>query len=140
MPRKSKKSEVKKEGKIKDAKPLSNYELSKNSKSHFSKKLLVKMIVVILALLVLLLVFEILVENGIMKNPFSGWNDNHEIQQFSIKDSCSVIAGQLIHTILSEDECGVRCKTNCELRALSFESFDFALKSEDCHVCNCYCK
>ena len=138
--KKSVKSNEKKES---GAKQLSNYELPKDFSAKPMKRRKLnrkntKLALILLIIALLALVFILLVQFGFVNNPFEKLNREPEL--FRVEDSCSLIVGQLIHTINNADECEVRCKANCELRESDFHNSEFSQREKDCNLCNCYCK
>jgi hypothetical protein len=129
--------------KIKGTKSLKKFELSKSAgikdgnKKIFSRKL-VYVILIIFVLILGGLVLGLLFEFNIIGNPLSAMTAKTQV--FFVEDRCSLIVGQLIHTLNDESECKVRCRTTCELRGVQFYDFEFVQKTEDCNTCKCYCK
>lgn len=138
MARATKKSQKKEGSHAKHS--LSTFGLPSKPHRKSQKRLFVQIVIALLLLVVLFLIFELLIENGYIENPFGDLAFNNEVQQFSVPDSCSIIAGQLIHTLLGEGECEVRCKQDCELRDLSYYDYEFTERLGDCHICDCYCR
>jgi hypothetical protein len=102
-----------------------------------------KKIYLIILLLLLLTLFTIillwlLIEINAIKNPFT--EINYTPRLYVIKDDCTLIQGQLIHSIKDESICELRCKSDCTLRSMSFVKSEFNQKTDDCSTCNCYCK
>jgi hypothetical protein len=129
--------------KIKDVKSLKKFELPKtveikSGKKRFFTKKVVYAILIIFVLILGGLVLALLFEYSLIKNPFAKLTA--EVQVFSVEDRCSLIAGQLIHTLSNEDECKVRCKSTCESWNTQFQNSEFLQKEKDCNICNCYCK
>ena len=102
-------------------------------KSKFSKRKLSVLIIVLLALLALV-IFMALVEYGF------DLNSNKEIEISNISDGCSYIVGKLIHTINNEEECKVRCFSECSVKNKEYFSSNFTLGNETCNSCACSCK
>ncbi|MFH1290670.1 MAG: hypothetical protein ABIH92_04650 [Nanoarchaeota archaeon] len=94
-------------------------------------------VIVILLVALVVLVPVLLVQGGYVDNPFEDFNA--EPQLFLIKDECSVIVGNLIHTMNDEDDCSLKCKNECGVREMEFYESHFIQREGDCHMCECYC-
>lgn len=92
------------------------------------------LLLVALVVLVPILLYQL----GLVNNVFA--NLHIEKQEFLIEDDCSVIAGNIMHTIEDEGDCKHRCKNNCGVRELFFYDSEFIEKVGDCHECKCYCR
>jgi len=138
MPEKSQKGR-KKPSKTKQ---LKNHKLEKSQKvktkkySHRKNKFgfFLVILAILLATIITILLIEFKVINNPIKNPLA------KPQLFVIDDKCSMIVGQLIHTINDGDGCEMRCKTECGVRKMDFYNSNFIKKQNDCNGCNCYCK
>ena len=122
-------------------KPLKDYKLEKNGKTRKNslfRSRNFRIVLIILAILLAGIIFALLVESGYIENPLRSSFSSPEL--FVIEDSCSLIVGQLIHTIENSDTCEMRCKTECSVREMSFHDSEFVEKENDCNECNCYCK
>lgn len=95
-------------------------------------------VIILLSLLILGLILVLLVRLDLIKNPF--YIINRSSQEFVIKDECTLVVGQLIHTIEQEETCELRCKSNCDIRELEYVSHTFTSIDRDCNSCNCVCK
>ena len=110
---------------------------AKKIKKNFLTKRLLNVIIIMLAVLFLFMMFFLSIELNLINNPFS--NILQEPQKFEIPDQCSIIAGQVIHTIENEDSCRIICRAQCETRNLEFYDSEFHESLEECHLCDCYC-
>jgi|WetSurMetagenome_2_1015567.scaffolds.fasta_scaffold437832_2 hypothetical protein len=129
--------------KIKGTKSLNKLELPeeveiKTWKKKFFTKRVVYIALILFILILACLVLALLFEESIISNPFATFTAKTQI--FSVEDRCSLIAGQLIHTLSNEEDCKVRCRTTCELRNTQFQNSEFLQKEKDCNICKCYCK
>ena len=106
----------------------------KNNKK--SKKIIIGAIILILLLSVIILI--LLIQFKIIKYDFKSFALKPEL--FKIEDKCSVIVGQLIHTVNNEGTCMMKCKTECEVRDMKFFNLEFIEIENDCNKCSCYCK
>jgi len=118
-------------------KQKNNRKLKKNKKQVFHKKTML-FLMVILALFLAVLSAILLVQFNIIKNPLE--KITQEKRVFNIKDECSLIVGQLIHTIKDDSTCELKCKTNCNSFDMNFDNSEFTAKKEDCNGCECTCK
>lgn len=107
---------------------------SKKNKKRFLKN---KHILLILAIFLLIVFLTILFENGLIKNPLDKLVK--KTQEINAKDLCSIIAGNIIHTVSDEGECKLQCRAECETRNLEFQKSNFQLIENDCNICTCYC-
>jgi len=110
----------------------------KNKKKHVLHKKTMLVIILFLALFLTILSLILLVQFNFIKNPLEKISLKERI--FEIKDECSLIVGQLIHTIKDESTCEIKCKTNCDAFDMNFQNSEFTEKNEDCHTCKCTCK
>lgn len=105
--------------------------LNKSNKRKKSNKYLFLSIISICLLIVYLVYF------------FTGFNFIFEIfdepKKFEVVDECGVIMGRLIHQVRDKDDCELQCKNFCDIKDMSFDSFDFTESEESCHKCDCYC-
>jgi hypothetical protein len=95
-------------------------------------------VIILLAVLVILLVFFALVQGGYVENPLDAFG--HVEQKFDVRDECSMILGNLIHTVNDEGVCEQKCHAQCDVREMEFVRSEFKESLVDCHTCNCYCK
>lgn len=107
-------------------------------KKYFLGRNMFKFLIFVLVLALVFLVLFLLIEEGILENPFSEYGKVE--QKFSVRDECSLIVGNLIHQIDDEGICEARCKTNCQVREMNYIRFEFLEVEGDCNVCDCYCK
>lgn len=97
-----------------------------------SRYMLISLIVIVVILL-----YFLLIQTHAIENPFIEIaKDDFEVNS---TDRCSLIAGQLIHTIKDEDECRNICFSECEVRGASLEDFTFEERLNNCNACTCYC-
>ena len=119
-----------------------NYKSKNNqkvkTKKYFSKKSKLGFILVILAVILAIIMMLLLIEFRMIKNPIK--NPLAQPQLFVIDDKCSLIVGQLMHTINDGDGCEMRCKTDCDVRKMDFYNSEFIKNEKDCNNCECYCK
>ncbi len=106
-------------------------------KRFISKKIVIITISVLLIALAFILIY-LGFEYGVLTNPLELINKKTKF--YSVKDECSLILGNLIHSIKDEGICQAKCKTYCETRELNYQNSEFILKENDCNLCNCYCK
>lgn len=98
-----------------------------------TKKILLILMISIAVLILILLYF-----NATSSDGFNSLFDKPE--KITIEDRCSLVMGQLFHEIKNEDECRIKCKSNCEVRGKNFAESEFIKNNNSCHTCNCYCK
>jgi len=96
-----------------------------------------KWAVIAAAVVLITLILALLIQTNTIANPLRGLLAKE--QTFSISDDCSLIVGQLIHTIASDDVCEMRCKTYCQTREISYTNHLFTTRQNDCNVCECSC-
>lgn len=124
------------------ARPLKDYKLmngeDKKKRRDFKKSKVFIILVIILIIILATTVVAILTEFGIIENPLE--NSFSKPELFMARDLCSLIAGQLIHTINDEDSCRMVCNTECGVMEKKFHSLEFAKRDGDCNECKCYCK
>jgi len=134
MPKKNKKRTKKSVKPEKEKK-----EQSRSNKHKLTKKSLLVIIALLFISLAVLALF-LLSEFGVIQN-FSFLKDfSLEPQLFTLKDECSLIVGQLIHTIKDPESCELKCKNNCNIREMKFHDSEFTERQSDCHKCECYCR
>ncbi len=104
----------------------------------FLRKRIFKLVIFVLILLLGCSVFALLIQQGIIQNPFKYYGKVE--RKFIVKDECSLIVGKLIHTINDEGFCESRCKMHCNVREMSYARFEFRKAENDCNICDCYCK
>ena len=97
---------------------------------------LISIFLLVFLLVIMLLLFLFQLE--IIKNPYAKFGAKPIL--FKIRDECSLIVGQLIHTYNDEGSCKNRCNAECEVRNFNFYNVEFIEKEKDCHECNCYCR
>lgn len=102
-----------------------------------SKKI-IQISIIILALVLLLLSLFLLVETGIIKNPLDRLNSKNKV--YNLQDECSLIVGQLIHSIEDENDCQLKCRTNCNVRGETYLYEEFIKSENNCHTCTCSCR
>jgi hypothetical protein len=125
-----KKRKAKGEGKVEEV------SVANKKKGKKSRLLLTGLIVLLIALIAL--VGILLLQLGVVDNPFT--NLHFQPKEFIIKDECSMIVGNLIHSIQDEGVCEQKCKTDCDVRDMFYYDFEFTEKMGDCHECKCYCR
>ena len=132
------KKKAKKAGK--DKKKLSKKIVNrkKNKKLFIFSKSIFKFVFLLVLIILLCLSFYLFIASGIIDNPFK--NMFTEVSSFRITDDCSMIAGQLIHTIPDEDACKSRCRNFCEVMDKKFVDSLFSKVGFDCNSCECYCR
>ncbi len=57
-----------------------------------------------------------------------------------LKDECSILFNNLIHSIKTSGNCKSICSLECERKNLEFKSINFTKKENSCNNCDCYCK
>jgi hypothetical protein len=97
------------------------------------RKKIVRILLALGTLLLLLLGGLFFIEKGVFEKP-------RETQKFTLLDECSLVLGNLLHSINEQGECRLRCKNNCEIRNLNFENSEFREEENNCHTCDCYCR
>lgn len=102
------------------------------------RSLIFGLILIILFVSLLVLVPILLFQIGLVKNPFT--NLHIEPREFNVVDECSMIVGNLIHSIQDEGVCEQRCKIDCDVRGLFFYDSEFSESPNDCHKCRCFCR
>jgi len=112
--------------------------LSKGLKKRSFKSINFGIIIIFLIIALLAIILILLVEFKIIDNPLD--NPLSQPQLFDIEDRCSLIVGQLMHTIEGSDSCEIRCGTECEVREMNFYDSEFTKHENDCNSCECYCK
>lgn len=75
---------------------------------------------------------------GFINNPFSGISAKSE--KFTLNDECSIIVGQLIHTVQDEGACQNKCYSQCQSIDADFVRIEFTERPNNCNLCDCYCK
>jgi len=110
----------------------------KNKKKQVLHKKTMLVIMIVLALFLVVLSLILLVQFNFIKNPLEKISSEERI--FAIKDECSLIVGQLIHTIKDGITCELKCKTNCNAFDMKFHDSKFIENTGDCHRCECTCK
>ena len=106
-------------------------------KKKISKRKKIISLIILVLILGLVLIF-IAKEMGIVNLSLEKIFKKPKV--YSIKDSCSLIAGKIIHPIKNEDLCVIKCKDECELNKMEFNKVDFISRESNCNICNCYCK
>lgn len=119
-------------------KKLPAYKKSKKNSSVKINKKYMAILIITLSFILVAILIAISLELNIIKNPIKGFQIAPEL--FIIKDKCSLIVGQIIHTINDESICKMKCNAECEVREMQFRSSEFTKKEGDCHECRCYCK
>jgi len=109
----------------------------RNLKFIENKKTINSLILVSSIILAITLIF-LFSESGFIQNPFEELM--RPVQTYSLEDKCSLIAGQIIHSIENEDACRINCMAECEFRDLNFHKSEFFLGERECNSCFCYCK
>jgi len=108
------------------------------SARHLKRKKKFKTTLIILVIALAVIIVALLNQLGIIESQFK--NPLAEPQEYFIEDRCSLIVGQLIHTIGDSDTCELRCKTECEVRKQTYHDSKFTEIEEDCNSCNCFCR
>ena len=108
-----------------------------DSKKKFLSKKIVLISIIILVVLTLFILTYLGFEYGFLSNPFDDFNKKSKL--YSVKDECSLILGNLIHSIKDEGICEAKCKIYCQTRELDYKNSEFIAKESDCNICNCYC-
>lgn len=57
----------------------------------------------------------------------------------NLPDQCSIIAGQMIHTINLADECSLKCRSECEVLEMNYDRDEFSFGNQSCNSCTCFC-
>ncbi|MBR9705041.1 hypothetical protein GOV12_06530 [Candidatus Pacearchaeota archaeon] len=122
-----KKKETKSRKKI-----INNLKKVENSRLSL-KKILFLIVILLLVVFVILSIYEFGIFDYLL-------NLNKEPQLISIKDECSLYLGRVIHKIKSLGDCSIACNHECNLRELNFHNINFVNNTDNCNVCNCYCK
>ncbi len=99
------------------------------------KKKRLKVILNTLYILTLILILLILIDLKVWK-----YLDKKEIVEISLQDKCSILFGNVLHTIKDESSCENSCRAECITREMKFYNSKFILSSESCNTCNCQCK
>jgi len=60
-------------------------------------------------------------------------------EKIEIKDRCTLMLGNLIHQIKTENNCITICEQECEAKNKNYEKVEFLASEADCNTCNCYC-
>ncbi len=102
----------------------------KSKSSHKRSRIILGLIGV---LIVLLMIFLLMGSNLNFKFV-------KEVQDFEIKDGCSLIAGNLLHEIGNEADCKIRCSNLCKVRELNYYNHNFVTENLTCYSCECQCK
>jgi hypothetical protein len=98
-------------------------------------------VIIFLILALIIIILLLLGESNIIISPLFGNQNMHPIgKNFSIIDSCSIIAGKLIHPIDNEDQCRTKCFADCEIKSLDFKIVEFEKNETSCNKCICQCK
>jgi nitrate reductase NapE component len=112
-------------------------EVKKAKKKKFLSKKAFSILIFVLFFVLVVSCVGILAEYGIFKNVK---NPLAKPVLFVIEDKCSLIVGQLISTIRDEETCELKCKSECNVREMTYVREEFILIEDDCNVCNCFCK
>ena len=59
---------------------------------------------------------------------------------FQIKDRCGPIMNMISHTIKDESSCKTQCRSQCEVKELSFKRAEFEFNPLGCNNCTCFCR
>lgn len=113
-------------------------EASSGTRKKSWKSSLVVTILIVLLVVLVILVPVLLYQLGMISNPFK--NLHLESKEFVVRDDCSMIVGNLIHSIQDQDVCGQKCRTDCGVRNLFYQDSKFTERPGDCNECKCYCK
>lgn len=105
---------------------------NKEKKNLAQRKKVVRVLLTIAILLAITLLILFLIEKRIIKEPT-------EEKLIQLQDECSLVLGNLMHSINSEGECRLRCINTCGISNLEFEKSEFTPNENDCNACNCYC-
>lgn len=95
---------------------------------HLGSKILFGFIVLLLILITILFLFQLKVF------------EKKTVVLIALKDECSLLLNNLIHTIKTADNCRMLCLNECESQNLDYVTEKFSLNSTSCNSCNCYCK
>ncbi len=106
-------------------------------RSKVSKKFLLSIIFCLFVLLILIVPL-LLIQLNIIQNPALFLSK--KVQNFIIKDECSLVVGQLIHNIKDEGSCQLSCITRCNTYKLKYYNSTFKENVGDCNSCDCACK
>lgn len=112
---------------------------SKKSQNINDKYKIIKIsIIIIISAIIFFLLLLLLLEASII-------NLNELIlikkeKSYSIKDSCSLIVGKLIHPIKNIETCEQLCKEKCILSKEIYLKVEFTENQDNCNQCTCYCK
>lgn len=93
-------------------------------------------LILILAICLVVIGIFLLIENEFIENPFT----SREPVTIEARDFCSLIAGNVLHTINNGDECRLQCLAQCETRDMSLGDSEFNKIENDCNTCSCYCE
>lgn len=116
---------------------MAHLKKSKTKRTLFSSKPMLAF-VILLSIIALVLIVLLLVQTGVMNNPLNIFTKR--AVSFSINDVCSLIVGNIIHPIPTEDACAGNCRASCEVREKGFVKSEFVKNENDCNTCQCYCK
>lgn len=94
-------------------------------------------LLIVLAIVIVILLYVLLIQTETIENPFLDIIE--EDFEVNATDRCSLIAGQLIHTINTEGECRNVCFSECEVRKSRLKEFEFREQINNCNICTCYC-
>lgn len=106
--------------------------INTKSKTFSSKIFLLGMIM--LAILIFILLIIEYVNFGFVSEIFS------QEYKVEVKDECSIIMGNLLHTIRDSTDCNLQCNNRCNIDGNKFVDSEFTLLNNSCNSCNCYCK
>jgi hypothetical protein len=96
--------------------------------NHLGSKIFLTIIIILLIVIVGL----IFIEKGIFKKS--------EIKEIELRDECSLLFNNLIHSVKTEDDCKRKCNSECETQELNYKESKFTYSETTCHTCNCFCK
>lgn len=97
------------------------------------RRKIIRIILRVCIVLLFLLIFLVFVGLGGLKKP-------QEPELFRIKDECSLVMGNLIHSIKDEGECKLRCFNDCGIRRMEYDLSKFREVTNSCNSCDCYCR
>lgn len=106
--------------------------------THNKKVLRYDIILIMLFVVIIIMGIVLLVQTHLLRNPLNELSKTTE--RFDVGDSCSIIAGKLIHTIGDEGICENFCYAECETRRKEYQRSEFTQNTDSCNDCTCYCR
>ena len=108
---------------------------AKKVKKRFFKS---RQLIILLSVLLAIIFLVILFNQGFIGNPLENFGKG--ITKVVAPDECTIIAGNLLHTIEDEGDCNLKCVAECEIRTLELEDSEFMARPNNCNICTCSCK